>query len=65
MINPDCYVVVRRYGILNTSASTHCVAVCKTLLAADEKKEAYEQEYLDRNIKGFTFEIQLVTYYDE
>jgi len=41
------------------------VAVCKTLLAADEKKEAYEQEYLDRNIKGFTFEIQLVTYYDE
>ena len=65
MINKDCYVVVRRYGMLNTSASNHCVAVCRTLDKADELRDAYTQEYLDKKLSGFTFEVQLVTYYDE
>lgn len=65
MINKDCYVVVRRYGMLNTSNSNHCVAVCRTLEKADELQGAYTQEYKDKGMSGFMFEVQLVTYYDE
>ena len=56
------YVVLRHYGILN---DVHVLDTCRTLQRAEELKDAYTQEYLDRNIPGFKFTVQVTHYVDE
>ena len=59
------YVVLRKYGILNTEKSVHCIDVCRTLERAEELKTNYEFEYLERGLVGFKFIIQPASYVDE
>lgn len=58
----NVFVVLRRYGILN---NTHCISVCRTAEAAQDLADAYTQEYIDRDIQGFKFEVQVAGWVDE
>ncbi len=59
------FVVLRKYGILNTDFSVHCVDVCRTLERAEELRDAYQFDYEERNLVGFKFVVQPASYVDE
>ena len=59
------YVVLRKYGILNTEKSVHCIDICRTLERAEELRSNYEFDYKERNIVGFQFIVQPASYIDE
>ena len=59
------YTVIRRYGILNNDKSVHLLETCRTADRAQELADAYTQEYVDRGIVGFKFEVQVTHYVDE
>ena len=56
------YTVIRRYGILN---HVHLLETCRTPERAQELADAYMQEFVDRGITGFKFEVQVTHYVDE
>ena len=59
------YVVLRKYGILNTDKSVHCVDVCRTLERAEELRDAYQFDYEERSLVGFKFVVQPASFVDE
>ena len=59
------FVVLRKYGILNTDKSVHCVDVCRTLERAEELRDAYQFDYEERNLVGFKFLVQPASFVDE
>lgn len=43
----------------------HLLGVFLTLDRAEEVRDSYIQDFLDRHIEGFKFEVQISNYYDE
>lgn len=59
------FVVLRKYGILNSENSVHVIDVCATLERAEELRDNYAFDYAERNIVGFNFVVQSAGFVNE
>lgn len=63
------YLVVRKVVdefFNEQDVDSHCVGVYETLQRAEEIKDAYTQQVIEGNIPtGFSFEVQIATWYAE